>query len=101
LGSRRAFTIRAAWRWMGTTTSSLMTRSTTAFARSARTFCWARALAGSLTADWRDGQGTPNFFYSMHYAAVDGDGNIIVADKLNRIRKISPDGNVRSARTAM
>jgi hypothetical protein len=37
----------------------------------------------------------------MHYAAVDGDGNIIVADKLNRIRKISPDGNVRSARTAM
>ena len=52
-------------------------------------------LAGSGTADWGDGQGTQAHFDHPNGVAVDGDGNIIVADTGNhRIRKISPDGNV-------
>jgi DNA-binding beta-propeller fold protein YncE len=52
-------------------------------------------LAGSGRAEWGDGYGTQAHFNHPRGVAVDGDGNIIVADYGNhRIRKISPDGNV-------
>ena len=52
-------------------------------------------VAGSGEAGFGDGQGAQAHFNEPASVAVDGDGNIIVADIFNhRIRKISPDGNV-------
>ena len=52
-------------------------------------------LAGSGSAGHADGHGTQASFHSPYGVAVDGDGNIIVADYAShRIRKISPDGSV-------
>jgi sugar lactone lactonase YvrE len=54
-------------------------------------------LAGSLTgaAGFADGQGTSARFYRPDGVAVDGQGNVYVADTDNqRIRKIAPDGTV-------
>ena len=45
-------------------------------------------LAGSGSADWGDGQGTQAHFHCPYGVAVDGEGNIIVADGNQRIRKI-------------
>ena len=47
-------------------------------------------LAGSGQESWGDGQGTQSHFYKPHGVAVDGEGNVIVADAGNdRIRKIA------------
>jgi len=47
-------------------------------------------IAGSGRAEWGDGQGTQAHFNCPRGVAVDGDGNIIVADAFNqRIRKIA------------
>ena len=52
-------------------------------------------LAGSGSAGHADGNGTQASFHHPTGVAVDGDGNIIVADHgSHRIRKISPDGSV-------
>ena len=55
----------------------------------------ASTLAGSGSEDFGDGQRVQAHFHRPCGVAVDGEGNIIVADMDNhRIRKISPDGNV-------
>lgn len=52
-------------------------------------------LAGTGEKDQRDGEGTVAEFIMPHGLAVDGDGNIIVADSRNhRIHKIRPQGHV-------
>ena len=52
-------------------------------------------LAGSGEGDFADGIGTAASFNSPCGVAVDGDGNVLVADSMNhRIRKISPNGVV-------
>ena len=52
-------------------------------------------LAGSGNASFGDGQGSAAHFRSLNGVAVDGEGNVIVADASNhRIRKITPDGTV-------
>ena len=52
-------------------------------------------LAGSGEDDFADGIGTAASFCSPCGVAVDGDGNVLVADFLNdRLRKISPNGVV-------
>jgi sugar lactone lactonase YvrE len=52
-------------------------------------------LAGTGEGGHRDGKGTFSQFYSPNGIAVDGDGNIIVADTNNhRIRKVTPQGHV-------
>jgi len=52
-------------------------------------------LAGSGTASYADGQGTAASFYAPSGVAVDGSGNVYLADIGNkRIRKITPSGNV-------
>lgn len=52
-------------------------------------------FAGSGVAGWADGQGTAAQFRNPEAIAVDGSGNLYVADTNNhRIRKISPSGNV-------
>ena len=52
-------------------------------------------LAGSGTASFGDGQGSSAHFYNPRGVAVDGDGNVMVADASNhRIRKITLDGTV-------
>ena len=57
--------------------------------------CNVSTVAGSGRASFGDGQGTEAHFSSPRGVAVDGSGNIIVADTGNhRIRKISPEGNV-------
>jgi sugar lactone lactonase YvrE len=44
---------------------------------------------------YSDGQGTAAGFFSPYALAVDGSGNVYVADSQNnRVRKISPTGNV-------
>jgi DNA-binding beta-propeller fold protein YncE len=52
-------------------------------------------LAGTGMKGHRDGEGTVSRFYYPPGVAVDGDGNVIVADSFNcRIRKITPQGDV-------
>ncbi len=52
-------------------------------------------LAGSGTSGFADGDGIAAQFYFPKGIAVDGDGNIYVADDINhRIRKITPAGTV-------
>ena len=52
-------------------------------------------LAGSGNASFGDGQGAFAHFGNPGSVAVDGDGNVIVADMSNhRVRKITPDGTV-------
>ncbi|NII25933.1 hypothetical protein HB364_12630 [Pseudoflavitalea sp. X16] len=52
-------------------------------------------LAGNGTAGFADGPGATAMFKSPYGIAVDGSGNVYVADNGNhRIRKISPSGNV-------
>ena len=52
-------------------------------------------FAGSGNATFADGQGSSAHFYSPNGVDVDGEGNVIVADRSNhRIRKITPDGTV-------
>ena len=52
-------------------------------------------LAGSGTAGYADGNGTSASFRSPWGVAVDGSGNVYVADTSNdRIRKITPGGTV-------
>mmetsp|Transcript_23512 Transcript_23512/g.46213 ORF Transcript_23512/g.46213 Transcript_23512/m.46213 type:complete len:129 (-) Transcript_23512:221-607(-) len=52
-------------------------------------------LAGSGLFSWGDGKGAEAHFRNPSGVAVDGSGNIIVADHSNhRIRKICPEGNV-------
>ena len=52
-------------------------------------------LAGSGSWDYADGQGTSASFASPSGLAVDGNGNVYVADTLNhRIRKINASGTV-------
>ena len=52
-------------------------------------------LAGSGNASFSDGNGTDASFRSPSGAAVDGNGTVYVADTgNNRIRKITPTGNV-------
>ncbi len=52
-------------------------------------------LAGNPTAGYADGVGTNALFNGPEYLAVDGAGNVFVADSLNNaIRKITPAGLV-------
>jgi uncharacterized repeat protein (TIGR02543 family) len=52
-------------------------------------------LAGSGTSGYADGVGTAAHFRSPNGVAVDGEGNVYVADSSNyRIRKITPGGAV-------
>ena len=52
-------------------------------------------IAGSGRENFGDSQGAQAHFNCPRGVAVDGEGNIVVADTANhRIRKISPDGNV-------
>jgi DNA-binding beta-propeller fold protein YncE len=55
-------------------------------------------LAGSGWSEFVDGQGTSASFSWPHDVALDGDGNVIVADGSDRtgtrIRKVTPDGCV-------
>lgn len=52
-------------------------------------------LAGNGTAGFADGPGATAMFKSPYGIAVDGSGNVYVADNGNhRIRKISPSGDV-------
>jgi sugar lactone lactonase YvrE len=52
-------------------------------------------LAGSGSAGFADGAGAASQFRAPRGPAVDGEGNIIIADMGNhRVRKISPDGTV-------
>lgn len=52
-------------------------------------------LAGATTAGYADGPGTNARFNSPHGLAVDGAGDVFVADYNNQcIRKIDPQGNV-------
>jgi hypothetical protein len=52
-------------------------------------------LAGAGAPAYQDGMGTSAYFSSASGVAIDGQGNIIVADKVNqRIRIVSPTGAV-------
>jgi len=52
-------------------------------------------LAGADEGDYADGQGTAARFYNPNGVAVDGSGNVYVADSYNhRIRKITASGSV-------
>jgi sugar lactone lactonase YvrE len=52
-------------------------------------------LAGSGSAGYGDGNGTSASFNDPNGVAVDGSGNLYVADRVNhRIRKITPSGSV-------
>lgn len=52
-------------------------------------------LAGNGTPGWADGTGGAVMFNSPSGVAVDGGGNVFVADTQNhRVRKIDPGGNV-------
>jgi sugar lactone lactonase YvrE len=52
-------------------------------------------LAGTGEQGHRDGEGTVAQFFCPMGVALDGDGNVIVADSSNdRIRKITPQGYV-------
>ena len=52
-------------------------------------------IAGDGSRGFRDGRGTQSQFNGPSGVAVDNNNNIIVADKQNnRIRRISPDGDV-------
>jgi hypothetical protein len=55
----------------------------------------ASTLAGTGGLGHRDGEGTVALFKSPCAVAMDGDGNVVVADTLtNCIRKITPQGHV-------
>jgi hypothetical protein len=52
-------------------------------------------LAGSASAGFAYGAGAAAQFHSPYGVAVDGEGNIIIADSYNnRVRKLTPDGTV-------
>eukprot|EP00242_Pyramimonas_sp_CCMP2087_P000191 CAMPEP_0198228870 /NCGR_PEP_ID=MMETSP1445-20131203/113827_1 /TAXON_ID=36898 /ORGANISM="Pyramimonas sp., Strain CCMP2087" /LENGTH=580 /DNA_ID=CAMNT_0043909303 /DNA_START=198 /DNA_END=1941 /DNA_ORIENTATION=+ len=52
-------------------------------------------LAGTGVQGYQDGEGTVSQFNKPRGLAVDGDGNVFVADMMNnRIRKITPQGHV-------
>lgn len=56
-----------------------------------------RLLAGDRAGGWQDGFGTAAKFNAPGGIAVDGSGNILVADsQSHRIRRVSPSGDVQT-----
>ena len=52
-------------------------------------------LSGSGSGSYQDGRGTAAHFYNPSGVACDDEGNVYVADRSNnRIRKVTPDGQV-------
>ena len=81
---------------MGAVTSLWLTGTTIVSARSHHRAMCSFDMAGTAgMKGHRDGEGTVSRFYYPRGVAVDGDGNVIVADSFNcRIRKITPQGDV-------